>query len=83
MGIDPIGYKPWKGKRAGYYERIFVISTTMFRQKLKSKWILLLLILGMMLVYIFPIITFSLVPHLSILQDISFVGGSTHQMTRG
>jgi len=63
VGIDPIGYKPWTGERTGKRERIWVIARTLFRNKLKSKWIIILLILGYIGVWAFPIIFESLMPH--------------------
>ncbi len=63
MSIDPIRYKPWTGERSNHFQRIFVISKTFFMQKLKSKWILLLLILGIFISVVFPIFMYSMTPH--------------------
>jgi ABC-type transport system involved in multi-copper enzyme maturation permease subunit len=62
-GIDPIRYKPWSGERAGTRDRVLIIVGTLFRQKLKSKWVLAFLILGIILVFVFPIIFGAMVPH--------------------
>ncbi len=66
MGIDPIGYKPWSGERTSSFQRLYVMAYTFFRQKLKSKWVLILLILGLLGVFVFPIILYSLMPHESL-----------------
>ncbi len=63
MSIDPIRYKPWSGERANHFQRIFVISKFFFLQKIKSKWILLLLILGIFISTVFPIFMYSMMPH--------------------
>ena len=63
MGIDPIRYKPWSGERTGTLDRFFIIAKTFFLQKLKSKWILAFLILGIILMYVFNIIFNALMPH--------------------
>ncbi len=62
-GIDPIRYRPWTGKRTAKRERILVISRTLFMKKLKSKWVILLLVLGYLGVWAFPIIFNSLTAH--------------------
>ena len=63
MSIDPITYKPWSGERTNHLERVWVMSMAFFRQKLKSKWILLLLIIGLFLVNIISIFVYILPPH--------------------
>lgn len=63
MGIDPIRYKPWSGERTSTRDRVFIIAKTFFRQKLKSKWVLAFLILGSILVFVFPIISNAMIPH--------------------
>ncbi|UCG69297.1 MAG: ABC transporter permease subunit [Thermoplasmata archaeon] len=63
MGITPIEYRPWEGKRTEYYRRFLVISKNVFRQKLKSKWVLAILIIGVILTHVFSIIFFSILPH--------------------
>jgi ABC-type transport system involved in multi-copper enzyme maturation permease subunit len=63
LGISPIEYRPWEGKRTEYYRRFLVISKNVFRQKLKSKWVLAILIIGIILTHVFSIIFFSVFPH--------------------
>lgn len=63
MGITPIEYRPWEGKRTEYYRRFLVISKNVFRQKLKSKWILAILIIGIILTHVFSIIFYTILPH--------------------
>jgi ABC-type transport system involved in multi-copper enzyme maturation permease subunit len=63
MGIDPIRYKPWEGKRTSLQERIFIMSRTLFMKKMKSKGVIVLMVLGYLGVWAFPIIFYSLMPH--------------------
>jgi ABC-type transport system involved in multi-copper enzyme maturation permease subunit len=63
VGLTPIEYRPWEGKRADYYRRFLVISKNVFRQKLKSKWVLAILIIGMILTHVFSIIFYTILPH--------------------
>ena len=63
MGVTPIEYRPWDGKRTDYWRRFLVISNNVFRQKLKSKWILALLIIGVILTHVFFIIFTTIIPH--------------------
>lgn len=63
MGIDPIRYKPWSGTRTPMNERMLVISRTLFSRALKSKWVVLLLVLGYLGVWAVPIVMYSLMPH--------------------
>jgi ABC-type transport system involved in multi-copper enzyme maturation permease subunit len=63
VGLTPIEYRPWEGKRADYYRRFLVISKNVFRQKLKSKWVLAILIIGVILTHVFSIIFSTVIPH--------------------
>lgn len=63
MGISPIEYRPWEGKRVEHYRRFLVISKNVFRQKLKSKWVLAILIIGIILTHVFSIIFLTILPH--------------------
>jgi ABC-type transport system involved in multi-copper enzyme maturation permease subunit len=63
MGVTPIEYRPWDGKRTDYWRRFLVISNNVFRQKLKSKMVLVFLIIGVILAHVFPIIFYTLLPH--------------------
>jgi ABC-type transport system involved in multi-copper enzyme maturation permease subunit len=65
-GIDPIRYRPWSGKRTAKRERVLVISNTLFRKKMKSKWVILLMVLGYLGVWAVPIIFESLMAHESL-----------------
>ena len=69
MGLDPIRYKPWNGQRTEHAKRFLVITDHVFRQKLRSKWLLGIIILGSILVWVFPIIIFSLSPHDSLTAE--------------
>lgn len=66
MGIDPIRYKPWTGKRTAKQDRILVISKTLFVKNMKSKWVILLMVLGYLGVWAVPIILNSLMAHESL-----------------
>jgi ABC-type transport system involved in multi-copper enzyme maturation permease subunit len=61
--VTPIEYRPWDGKRTDYWRRFLVISNNVFRQKLKSKWVLALLIIGVILTHVFSIIFYTILPH--------------------
>jgi len=63
MGLDPIGYKPWQGKRTEHKERFWVISENIIRNKLRSTSFIALMVIGMFLVHVFPLILNSMVPH--------------------
>ncbi len=63
MGVSPIEYSPWQGERTGRYQRIGVIVKKIFDQKISSKGVLALLIIGMILTHVFPAIFLSLSPH--------------------
>jgi ABC-type transport system involved in multi-copper enzyme maturation permease subunit len=63
MGVTPIEYRPWEGKRTEHYRRFLVISKNVFRQKLKSRWILAILIIGIILTHVFSIIFLTIMPH--------------------
>ena len=63
MGIDLIDYKPWNGKRTEHNRRFLVIADSIVKQKLSSKWLIGLLIMGTFLVHVIPIIFNSLRPH--------------------
>ncbi|MGD0817974.1 MAG: hypothetical protein ABR986_06180 [Methanomassiliicoccales archaeon] len=68
MGLDPIGYRAWKGQRSEHARRFLVISDQVIRQKLSSLWLIAVLILGTMLVHMFNIIILSITPHVSLTE---------------
>ncbi len=63
MGINPIEYQPWTGERVGYSARVFAITETIFRERLKSKGILALLIIGTILAHMFTLMMGIMIPH--------------------
>ncbi len=63
MGLNPIGYKPWAGRRTEHNRRFLVIADSIVRHKLKSKGFLAMLILGTILVHVLPLMLYSLMPH--------------------
>ena len=62
-GISPIEYRPWKGERTAQRQRLYVIARNVFRHKLKSPGVLVLLILGFLFVHTISLVFFILVPH--------------------
>lgn len=70
MGLDPIGYRPWKGQRSEHARRFLVIADQVMRQKLASLWLIAVLILGTMAVHLFSIILLSISPHLSLTDGV-------------
>jgi len=63
MGINPIEYHPWKGERTAQNLRLYVIARSVFRHKVKSTGVLILLILGFLLVHTLTMFLIVLVPH--------------------
>jgi ABC-type transport system involved in multi-copper enzyme maturation permease subunit len=63
MGIDRIKYRPWNGEKSGHFRRVYTIINNVFLQKIKSKGILTIIIIGLILVHAFPIIFGALIPH--------------------
>ena len=68
MGLDPIGYRAWKGKRSEHSRRFLVIADQVLRQKLSSLWLLAVLVLGIMFVHLFTIILLSITPHAALTE---------------
>ena len=69
LGISPIEYSPWKGKRTDPNTRLLVISRVVFTQNLKSKGVLALLIIGIFLAHTFPILAAVFMPHEEITDE--------------
>ncbi|OPY33164.1 MAG: ABC-2 family transporter protein [Methanomassiliicoccales archaeon PtaU1.Bin124] len=63
MGLDPIGYRPWNGKRTQHERRLFIISERIVREKFKSTPLLALFVMGMLLVHFFPLVMYAMWPH--------------------
>jgi len=63
MGLDPIGYKPWDGERTEHQRRFLVVAESIVRHKLRTRSFIALLVLGTILVHVFPLILYSLFPH--------------------
>ncbi len=70
MRIDPIEYTPWNGERTGLILRVFVIIKKIFKQNIKSKGVLVLLILGIILAHLFPIMSTVFIPRERLSADI-------------
>lgn len=80
MGIDRIKYRPWNGEKSSHFRRVYAISRKIFLQKLKSKGILAILIIGMILVHVLPILFGALTAHEELtaemmVGDSGFMGG--------
>jgi len=80
MGINRIKYRPWNGERNSHLRRVYAISRKIFLQKLKSKGILAILIIGMILVHVLPILFGALTAHEELtaemmVGDSGFMGG--------
>ena len=80
MGINRIKYRPWNGEKSSHFRRVYAISRKIFLQKLKSKGILAILIIGMILVHVLPILFGALTPHEELtaetmVGDSGFMGG--------
>jgi ABC-type transport system involved in multi-copper enzyme maturation permease subunit len=63
MAIDRIKYRSWKGEKSSHFHRVYTIVNNIFLQKMKSKGILIILIIGLFLAHAFPIIFGALIPH--------------------
>lgn len=80
MGINRIKYRPWNGEKSSHFRRVYAISRKIFLQKLKSKGILAILIIGMILVHVLPILFGALTAHEELtaemmVGDSGFMGG--------
>lgn len=62
-GINPIEYHPWKGERTAQNLRLYVIARTVFRHKIRSIGVIILLVLGFMLVHTLNLLMIILVSH--------------------
>jgi ABC-type transport system involved in multi-copper enzyme maturation permease subunit len=63
MGISPIEYHPWKGKRTAQNLRLYIIARSVFRHKLSSVGVIIMMIVGFMLVHALNLFTIILVSH--------------------
>jgi ABC-type transport system involved in multi-copper enzyme maturation permease subunit len=66
MGINPIEYHPWKGKRTAQNLRLYVIARSVFRHKTRSISVIILLILGFLFVHTLSLILIIISPHESL-----------------
>jgi ABC-type transport system involved in multi-copper enzyme maturation permease subunit len=63
MGISPIEYHPWKGERTAQNLRLYVIARSVFRHKVRSPGVIILLVVGFLLVHTLYLLLIILVPH--------------------
>ncbi|KXB05968.1 hypothetical protein AKJ53_01650, partial [candidate division MSBL1 archaeon SCGC-AAA382F02] len=75
MGIERVEYKPWEGEKKGRLHRIYSMVKKVFKHKTKSKGFLIFLIIGIVLVHVFPIITNSLTPHSMLTPEMMIAQG--------
>lgn len=71
MGINPIEYKPWKKKRGDHKKRFLSISSNVFRTNLKSKAVLGIIIIGLLLTLVIPLLGAVLTPHEKLTKDMA------------
>lgn len=76
-GINPIGYRPWTGERTRHLYRLYVISRAIFTEKIRSKGVLVLLLIGIILVHAFPLIFKVLLPHEGLTVDDMIEGSNS------
>jgi ABC-type transport system involved in multi-copper enzyme maturation permease subunit len=69
MGLNPIEYRSWKGQRSEHGRRPLIIAGKVVQQKLGSKWLLGLLILGGFLVHGMSLLFMSITPHQSLTPE--------------
>ncbi|MCE5296326.1 MAG: ABC transporter permease [Euryarchaeota archaeon] len=63
MGLSPIEYHPWNGKRTEHGRRFVVIAESILRRSIGSRWFLAVLIIGTFLTFALPIIFTAISPH--------------------
>jgi len=77
VGIDPIEYTVWKDKKTPFRKRFLVISEKIFRKKLRSKAIWILLIIGYILVHVFTISSAPFFPPEELTKELILYGEGT------
>lgn len=77
MGIERIEYTPWKGEKTPSKRRFLVIGEKIFRKKLKSKAIWILLIIGYILVHVFTIASAPFYPQEELTKELILDGRGT------
>ncbi len=66
MGINPIEYRAWKGERSAQGSRLYVIARSIFKHKLRSLGVIVLLALGFLLLHTTNLVFMVLVSHESL-----------------
>jgi ABC-type transport system involved in multi-copper enzyme maturation permease subunit len=66
MGISPIEYHAWKGERTAQNRRLYAIARSVFKHKIASIGVIVLLVIGFLFVHAFSLITIILVHHESL-----------------
>ncbi|MGM0404671.1 MAG: ABC transporter permease [Thermoplasmatota archaeon] len=77
MGIERIEYKTWKGKKTPLSRRFLVIGEKIIRQKLNSKAIWVLLVIGYILVHVFTMVSAPFYPREELTKELILDGRGT------
>lgn len=77
MGIERIEYKTWKGKKTSFSKRFFVIGEKIFHNKINSKSIWILLVIGYILVHVFTIASAPFYPREELTKELILDGRGT------
>jgi len=77
VGISPIEYRPWKGQRTAQTLRFYVVARNVLMHKLRSKGVIVILVLGFLLVHAISLIMIVLLSHERLEGDDmnSYLGG--------
>ncbi|MFW6038213.1 MAG: ABC transporter permease [Candidatus Saliniplasma sp.] len=77
MGIERIEYKTWKGKKTSLYKRFLVVGEKIILQKLNSKAIWVLLVIGYIMVHVFTIASAPFYPREELTKELILDGRGT------
>jgi ABC-type transport system involved in multi-copper enzyme maturation permease subunit len=66
MGINPIEYRAWDGERSAQKSRLYVIARSVFKHKIRSNGVIVLLALGFFLLHTTYMIMMVLMPQESL-----------------
>jgi len=76
--VEKIEYEGWDGERSSRLRRVYTMAKKIFRKKISSKGILLILIIGMIITHFLPIVRNSLAPHEALTPEMmaeGYLGG--------
>jgi ABC-type transport system involved in multi-copper enzyme maturation permease subunit len=69
MGLNPIEYGPWSGRRSEQGRRFLVIANQVIRSRFRSTWLIAILVLGIILVHVLYLLVLSIAPHQSLTPE--------------